>query len=224
MFNEFKMEVLYSDDVETIRQYLSTSDGVLNINNHDDDRGVPLYHACENNRNDVVDVLIEFGADVNFLHPFLRETPLFRACFKGHIDIVHRLLNAGADPNIPVWSGLIPIMYSAFRGHLDIVKLLTIYTDFNYTDKEGHPIFNYALSSENKEMVDYIFDFCNNINHVDKKGRSYLHNFIFLKNKQIIQILLDKGIDINIQDDNGKKAYDYTRDPEILEILNKYSN
>lgn len=219
-----KMKVLYSDDAEAIRQYVSTSEGISYINNNDNDKGTPLYYACKKNRTDVVDVLIEYGADVNLQNRSFKGTPLHIACEKGYIDLVYRLLNVGANPNIPDYYETKPIMYAARKNHLNIVKLLTIYSDFNYTNIYGYTIFIYAIQSENKEMLDYVFDVCTNINCVDFRGRSYLHHSILYKNKYAIKYLLAKCIDINIQDYEGEKAYDYTMDPEILDILNKYLN
>lgn len=219
------MDVLYSDNVEAIRQYLSTPDGIQTINNEYKYKFTPLYHACYENRNDVVDVLIEFGVDVNLRNTLSTSkcTPLHSGCHRGHIDIVQRLLNAGADPNIVDRNKTTPIMYAASQGHLDIVKLLTIYTDFNYMDTIGFTIFTSTCFSYEKEMIDYVFDFCTNINHTDTWGKSYLHWAVKYYNRYAVKLLLAKGIDINIQDDEKKKASDYTDDAEILLMFSQNS-
>lgn len=213
------MEVLYSDDVEAIRQYLSTPEGIQNINNEHQTKFTPLHHACKNNLNDVVDVLIEFGVNVNLLIPLVKHSPLHIACMEGYIDIVRRLLDAGADATIDNWRKQTPIMFAARNGYLDIVKLLTIYTDFNHTTQFGNNIFTCAIRSKNNEMIDYVYDFCTEINHTDFLDGSYLHEAVESENIYAIKFLLNKGININIQDYNGKKASDLTQDPEILNLL-----
>ena len=212
------MNILYSDDSEEIRQYLSTSEGLSNINCEDDDGITPLYYACENNRTDVVDVLIEFGADLNFDCHYVGRA-LHAACEKGNIDVVYQLLNAGADPNLDNYQGATPIMWAVEHLHLDIVKFLTIYSDFDHTDRNGDNIFSYAIYSNNKEIIDYVFDFCKDINHINVNDWSYLHGAVYGKNTYAISLLLAKGIDVDIQDHYGKKAIDHTKDPEILRML-----
>lgn len=213
------MDVLYSDDVEAIRQYLSTSDGITKINNRDGNTATPLYWACEHNRNDVVDVLIEYKADVNLSCFLGKVTPLYTSCGKGYIDIVSRLLTAGADPNIGNHTGRLPIMEAVGYHHLDIVKLLTIYTNFNAVDDNDATIFMYAVSLGNNEMVDYVLDYYTNINHVDNNGNSCLHMAVKWGNKYAIKFLLSKRIDVDIENCYNKKACDYTTDPEIFALL-----
>lgn len=213
------MDILYSEDSESIRQYLSSQEDnrvpetqKVDINHIEYYFGTPLHYACRYNTSDVVDVLIEFGADVNKLSKTFgrdddQRAPLHVACRKGYIDIVYRLLNAGADPNVLDNYGRTPIMSAVFGGFLDIVKILTPYCNFNHSTKTGVTIFHRAILAED-EIFEYVFDFCTDINHVDIHGRTYLHLAVFEQNHHAIQRLLDKGIDINIEDNEGIKAFE----------------
>lgn len=64
----------------------------------------PLHFAAENGHDEIVEILIEAGADVDvFEWGFLgryRETPLHKAANEGHIACAQALLNAGADINL----------------------------------------------------------------------------------------------------------------------------
>lgn len=212
--------ILFSDDIDKIRQYLSTSYGLSVINHYCPYTSMtPLYHAAGNNRNDIVDILIEYGADVNKQNRLSGNAPLHVACEKGHITIISRLLASNANPNAFSSSLTIPIMYASRHGHIDIVKLLTPYTNFNHSATDTFTIFNHALFSGNDEMINYVFDFCNNINHVDNRGWSYLHFAVSFVNKYAVKLLLLKGIDIHIENNEGKKAEDLTMNPEVLAIL-----
>ncbi|KAK8115692.1 hypothetical protein PG984_012194 [Apiospora sp. TS-2023a] len=88
-------------------------------------RETPLSFSIENGDFDIVELLLERGADVNRSGNGGSSTPLAAACKKGYIGIVMKLLRAGADPN-----GQSPCRFStaleraAMHGRLDITHLL----------------------------------------------------------------------------------------------------
>ena len=59
----------------------------------------PLCIAASNNHIDIVEYLINHGADINGLG-YRNETPLMKAAMKGNIEIVKLLLSSGANPKI----------------------------------------------------------------------------------------------------------------------------
>ncbi|WP_257254281.1 ankyrin repeat domain-containing protein, partial [Endozoicomonas sp. SESOKO3] len=58
----------------------------------------PLYLAAREGHTDIVQLLIEAGADLNAALPN-GASPLFIAARKGHTDIVKLLIEAGAELN-----------------------------------------------------------------------------------------------------------------------------
>ena len=87
---------IYFDDGET-------EDSLLNI-------------AIQNERADLVDLLLRYGADVNMR---VEEYPLDYAVLTGNLQILSTLLYAGADPNLG------KIMKNAILSfNLDVIKLL----------------------------------------------------------------------------------------------------
>lgn len=72
-----------------------------NVNIHDDDGVTPLAHAVYHEKNDMVELLLEAGANVNHDYvDFYGNTLLHTSASEGFIDIVGMLLAAGADKNI----------------------------------------------------------------------------------------------------------------------------
>ncbi len=94
---------------------------------NDKDLIYPLSEAILNNNEQMVQSLIEAGAQVNIIRDGAH-TALDDACSVGAIKIVQILLKAGADPNFYGVnnSGLVslPLQTAIFRKHIDICKVL----------------------------------------------------------------------------------------------------
>lgn len=74
---------------------------------------------------DIVNILIDFGADINFKDGLRGETALHIAAFNGYLQILHLLLQRGAQVNaVASGSGLTPLMHACEYGNEDMVKLL----------------------------------------------------------------------------------------------------
>jgi ankyrin repeat protein len=90
----------------------------------------PLLLAAGNGYDEIVQLLINNGADVNAktkntLTPYGSLTPLFAAAnYKGHAQTVRELLAAGADTEARDMHGETPLMAAARRGEVEIVKTL----------------------------------------------------------------------------------------------------
>ncbi|CAI8051569.1 Protein TANC2 [Geodia barretti] len=59
----------------------------------------PVYGASQNGHTDVVDLLVQAGADIHLATTEYGSVPLGIAAAKGHTETVQRLLELGANPN-----------------------------------------------------------------------------------------------------------------------------
>ena len=83
----------------------------------------PLYYAARMGRKEVVQLLIERGAEPNWQH-WSEMTPLHMAAGLGHSDVVKVLMDAGADLNkVGMW-GYTPLSIARVRVHKDVVNML----------------------------------------------------------------------------------------------------
>jgi uncharacterized protein len=94
-----------------------------------DERGLrPLQEAifalCDGGEVDVLQVLIEHGADVNAWDANRDLTPLLTAVCEQEVEALEVLVRAGADPNVRGGEGDTPLRISAEVGSLAMAALL----------------------------------------------------------------------------------------------------
>ena len=76
------------------------------------------------NRHELLDLFLEFGADINAVDEEYRSTPLGWAARNGLADMVELLLARGADPNRAGEPWATPAEWARRRGHTEIEAAL----------------------------------------------------------------------------------------------------
>lgn len=87
----------------------------------------PLVLAVEHTGEatlDLVNLLLEHGANVAAIHPEKGMTPLMKSAFMGDAKIVERLLRGGANPNARTERGLTPLYFAKFGADLKLRSML----------------------------------------------------------------------------------------------------
>ena len=67
--------------------------------NYVESKWTPIFHALYDNHDDIVRLLVKYGASVN-VSDSTEDTPLYFASWGGSADMVKLLLDHGADPNV----------------------------------------------------------------------------------------------------------------------------
>jgi hypothetical protein len=126
--NALFLNALENHNADTISSLI---DDGFNVNVYFDDdpndgiffKNTPLHIAAANGDQDIVELLIDAGADLNAVSSAGFQdhvVPLYEAAFNGHKDIVELLLDKGADIN-----GQGTALHAAVnQNHKDIVELL----------------------------------------------------------------------------------------------------
>ncbi len=139
-------------NIDELKNYINNM-GDLNIK-HD---GKCLLNFaidnCEENYTEIVELIINSGADINSHESFLKETPLHRICarFNPNFRIIKLLLDKGADVNAVNISGKTPVFYCTFSYSVELLNLLVQYgADLNIRDKYNNTLLHDDYLNNNK--------------------------------------------------------------------------
>lgn len=156
---------------------------------------------CEKNYFEVIELLINNGADVSSHQSYFKETPLHRICArtKPRIDVVELLLDKESKVNAENISGKTPVFYCSFSYSIELLNLLVKHgADIKHTDKYNNTILHddyLNCNTENfEEFLKILITLGFNINLKNNVGHTPLY---LCKNKYIEKILIEYGGDIN---------------------------
>lgn len=90
-----------------------------------DHRFTPLMRAAKEGRLDVVEELLELGADITVVNADGCNA-LWLACYNGSHALIEHLIAAGIDVNLQNGNGATCLMYVASNSKPDLVNLLLV--------------------------------------------------------------------------------------------------
>lgn len=112
-----------------------------------------MWHAANNGRLEVMELLLDRGADLDARYNF-GYTILMKAAFNDYAKVVEFMLDKGADPNIKNEFGGTPLMFAAGLGGTEVVQLLLDKgVDVNAVDENGKTALMYAAKEGRTENV-----------------------------------------------------------------------
>lgn len=121
--------------------------------------GRPLFFAAQRGHGEVVQLLLERGADPNTSFTF--GSPLHAAARANDTAVVSLILQHGGDPNLPAGDfDQSPLHEAADRGATAVVKLLIDSgADVNFRNNKGRPAIHEAAASGHQDVVDQLLRF-----------------------------------------------------------------
>ncbi|NET90610.1 MAG: ankyrin repeat domain-containing protein [Kamptonema sp. SIO1D9] len=85
---------------------------------------IAVIQEGEEGFSEIVETLLDAGADPNLPEEDTGGTPLIYAAKNGSLETIRLLLKAGADPNIENTYGKTALVYAKQKGYTEIVQLL----------------------------------------------------------------------------------------------------
>ncbi len=113
-------------NVEAVRQLLAQYPNIVNCK--DTRQFTPLHYACRGKGTDIVNALLQRGADVKSIN-CLGSTPLCEAAVQGDLEVVQSLITAGSEVNFANGKALVLAKQSRCGDHLAIKELLEQLTE-----------------------------------------------------------------------------------------------
>jgi ankyrin repeat protein len=121
----------------------------------------PLHAAAHNGDFEMVQVLLDYGVDVNARNSRGR-TPLAYASLGGRPNeprVTRLLIEHGADPNIPSVSGFTPLHRASENGRIEIVHILIEHgANVEVQDKYGRTPLDVASGDHREEILELLLE------------------------------------------------------------------
>lgn len=160
---------------------------------------IPLHLAIHGLHEEMVDLLIANGADVNARDSDY-DTPLIKAAQGGSEAIIMALVKAGADVNAADMSGKTPLHHLMMSGDMETVTLLiNSGANVNAADNSGlTPVFFVPLTGKSRAKVELLISRGAEINIKDGEGTSLLQHTVIMEDPEMLEVL--KSHDVRVDD------------------------
>ena len=171
-----------------LKNILTAIENGADVNQVLENRGTPLHWATWQHNNipgtlEIIQKLIQHGADVNALNGRWGQTPLNGICDsyqKSDVNVAKILVDAGCDVNIGN-----PLVTAADRENVELVKyLIAMGADVNQKDSRGNTPLSKAIKSPKNYYKDYME-----------------------KYNAIVKVLVEAGADLTAKNEYGMDAY-----------------
>lgn len=209
----------------------------------------PLREAVLHDYANIVELLLQHGADVNRLD-YYRYSPLLTAAYWNCYQAAQVLVRWNADLNIQESSYGYTAMHTAvYYGHDDITKLLIqAGAKVNIQDYSGNTVLHYAANAkyvssgmifvaiglpvlalfnryypEQDTIVKLLIAAGADVNVVNNKNQTALWNSVENEFYKVTELLLKAHAFVNKRDNEGKTVFDYTQNKKLLKLLHKFS-
>ena len=187
---------------ETVRYLLGLKE--VEVHHATDDGCTALHLAADNNHADVVQVLIDAGADID-VRDNLGSSPLLLACHSGSLDAVKILVRAGAGVRVTNNYEDMCLILAASRGHTETVRYLVGFpeVEVDHTDDEGRTALHCAVENNHADVVQVLIDAGADIEVRDQLGSSPLLLACRSGSLDVVKSLVRAGAGVCVTNNDG---------------------
>ncbi|XP_057309059.1 oxysterol-binding protein-related protein 1-like [Hydractinia symbiolongicarpus] len=175
----------------------------------------PLHLATYFGHQDVVEELLQHGADVNIING-MGDTPLHRAAFTGRTNVVLKLLYYNADVSIINGEGRTPLQMTDNQEVKQLIEAAEKSQQLSRNEALLH-----ATTEGDIKIIKSLLSSSTppNINCQNLLGNTALHCAAYRGHKEIAVLLLQNGIDSTVKNNRGLSALEVARDTKMRQLL-----
>ena len=187
---------------ETVRYLVGLKE--VEVDYADDEDGTALHLAADNNHADVVQVLIDAGADIEVKDDRGR-SPLLWSCSSGSLAVAKLLVRAGAGFGVTDNYGDTCLTIAAYRGHTETVRYLVGLkeVEVDHTDDDRCTALHLAADKNHADVVQVLIDAGADIEARDNTGYSPLHFACRSGSLDTVKLLVRAGAGVCVTGNDG---------------------
>ena len=215
----------FHGDVTKVRSLLGDDPSLVSV--RDAKNLTPLHVAASRGQHEVIQLLLDHGADISGPTQKNDWTPIVFASYRGHLDAVRVLIENGADVTRKAGD---PIHFAGQRKHKEICRLLAAHGAIDDRMVSNDPIlralFRAAYSYDASRVGEILSTHPELISAKDDQGRTLLHEVCAHGDTFTARVLLKNGIDPALEDANGQTALDRARahrQHAVVRLLDKHT-
>ena len=196
---------LFEGNAIEVRRVLSS--GMVDVNGNKKSEMTPLFFAAKKGLIDVVQLLLEEGAEPNHgsldKWKYIFFTPLHASAIYGRLEVAKLLLKGGANIDMedrlketPIYHT--PLHYAVMQGHKDLVRfLLEKGAEPNKANIGGETPLHYASFFGNpanrKDIVQLLIENGADLKKRNNSGRTPLGNALMRGQTDIVNLIRENG-------------------------------
>jgi ankyrin repeat protein len=170
----------------------------------------------------VAKLLVEKGADINFISPNGNSTALVWSMLFEKRDVAEYLLELGANIPEAGTPNCFINLQSAFK--IGCLKYLEKYLSQGQNplieDESKNTLLHYAAEGNSLEIAEKLITLGVPVNKYNISGRTPLHIAAFSGNLSVVELLIKKGVDINERTIDGNTPYNLANKAQKSEVVN----
>ena len=170
----------------------------------------------------VTKVLVENGADINFVSQNGQTTALFNALYWKDKKVAEHLLNSGAKMpekgNRRYRINLINATKKGIIQYLD--RCLKNGLNPLYSGESQSSLFHFAAQSHSTELLDKLLILGIPHNQANIYGWTPLHHAAYYGNQVTVEWFIKKGSDLNARTTDGKSPYNLALEAKKTDVVN----
>ena len=172
--------------------------------NHRDTSNHTALHYAVGNEADVLQVLIDAGADID-AQSIVGYSSLHYACESGELDVVKMLVRAGAGVRATDDEGFTCLHFAVCHGHTDIVRYLVGLpeVDVNHQNVTNNTALHYPVMNEDTDMMQVLIDAGADVDTQRNDGYTPLHSACASGSLDVVKMLVEAGAGVRTTANGG---------------------